>query len=441
MERTSQATPEQSVLRLGIIGLGGYAGAHHEAARALERTGCLRLVATCDPAADRFTERMAAWDFAGRGVRVFPDLRALLDGTTAELDWVVIPTPIPLHAEMHRACVERGLAVYLEKPPTLDPSELEMMINRDRSAPKATNVGFNFIIQPARRALKARLLAGEFGELQEIHVHGIAGRPASYFQRNGWAGKLFSPDGRPLLDSCLGNAMAHSAHNALFWAGTRALQDWAAPQEVRARLFRAHKIEGPDTVFVECLTVNGVRLRLAMTHASPPGDDQWEDLVCSQARIRFVGVSHYEIYWRNGRIERREQPAFSTVAENQRAYCEYLRGRASYPATTLAESRPFVHLNALMYLSARCVEDFPSGMVRTLGTGEEGGMFFSVDGLPTAMERFLVTGDWPDWSRHMGPAVAKPDDLPRLVETLRSPAFFRNVPAGDGLLGLRDDCS
>lgn len=419
MKGTLQATPERSVLRLGIIGLGGYAGAHHDAALALERTGCLRLVAACDPAADRHAGRMAAWDFTGRGVRVFPDFLAMLDQCGRDLDWVAIPTPIPLHAEMHRACMERGLAVYLEKPPTLDPAELERMIARDLEAPRATNVGFNFIIQPERRALKERLLAGEFGELQEIHVHGIAGRSTSYFRRNGWAGKLFSPDGRPLLDSCFGNAMAHSVHNALFWAGTGALQDWAAPREVRARLFRAHEIAGPDTVFVECSACNGVRLRMAMTHASPPSNDQREDVICSRARICFVTASHYEVEWHDGRRERREWPEFPAVEENLRAYCDYLRGRVPHPATTLAESRPFVHLNALMYLSSGVVDNFPTEVVQRSGAGDTDSGFLSVDGLAAAMEIFLATGAWPQWNSRGNPSAARPDDLPRLVETLR----------------------
>ena len=413
--------------RLAVIGLGGYAGIHHSAAVKLEREGCLRLTAACDPAVDRFAERMAEWDFSGRRVRVFSDYRAMLDQCAGDLDWVVIPTPIPLHAEMHRECVRRDLSVYLEKPPTLDPAELEAMIAADQTAARPANVGFNFIIQPERQALKKRLLAGDFGDLIEVRFFGEWGRTSAYFQRSGWAGKLLGPDGRPLLDSCFGNAMAHFVHNSLFWAGTKGLHDWAVPGEAKAKLFHVHKIEGPDTVFVECLSATGTRLRFAMTHACPPGNVQREEVVCARATVRFVVGSHYEIVWRDGRTECRDLPEFDAVTENQRAYCAFLRGEVPRPSTTLQESRPFVHLNALMYLSAAAVEDFPAELVRDRLANDGQTWFYSVDGLAGAMERFLENGVWPEWGGVRSPTPATPRDLPRLVDTLRA----MNTPASE----------
>jgi len=400
--------------------MGGYAAFHHEAALKLE--GMLRLAATCDPAADRLPQGSEAWNFPLRRVKVFSAYLAMLDACAGELDWVVIPTPIPLHAEMHRACVERGLAVYLEKPPTLDPDELEEMIVADQAASRPTNVGFNFIIQPERRAIKARLLAGEFGRLEEVRFIGEWGRSSAYFQRSSWAGRLLGTDGRPVLDSCFGNAMAHFVHNSLFWAGPHALQDWAAPAVVRAALFRAHEIEGPDSVFVECVAANHVRLRLAMTHACPPGNAQREELVCARATIRFVVGSHYEIAWLDGRLERRKLPDFDAVVENQRAYCAFLRGETPGPSTSLVQSRPFVHLNALIYVSAGQVRHFPSVLVQREPSGDGQAEFLSVDGLSVAMEEFLKAGTWPDWCGEEIPTPVTPLDLPRLRETLRAAA-------------------
>ena len=108
-------------LQIAIIGLGGFAGSHHSAVRGLEAEGKCRLICTCDPNPAAFEQQMRDWDFAGRGVRVFDNYVSMLDGCASELDAVTIATPVPLHSEMHRACVERGLPVYLEKPPTLHP--------------------------------------------------------------------------------------------------------------------------------------------------------------------------------------------------------------------------------------------------------------------------------------------------------------------------------
>ena len=168
-----------SALRIGIIGMGGFAGVHHDTVAALEAEGVFRLVAACDPALDAFQARMDTLRFKERGVRVFTDYRDLLDACAGALDLVTIPTPIPLHAPMHRAAVEHGLAVYLEKPPTLDARELEGMIAVDAGGRFRTNVGFNFIVEPERQALKQRVVDGEFGAVQRVTAYALWPRNAA----------------------------------------------------------------------------------------------------------------------------------------------------------------------------------------------------------------------------------------------------------------------
>jgi predicted dehydrogenase len=170
----------------------------------------------------------------------------MLERHRRELDLVVVPTPINLHAEMHAAATAFGLPVHLEKPPTLDHAELEQMIAADAHARRASFVGFNFIIEKTRLALKQRLLAGEFGDVRGATLSATWPRPTSYFTRNQWAGRLLVGD-QLVLDSCFGNAMAHFVHNLLFWAGNRGLYSWGQPAAVRAELDRAHPIEGADT--------------------------------------------------------------------------------------------------------------------------------------------------------------------------------------------------
>jgi predicted dehydrogenase len=153
-------------IRIGIVGLGGFAASHHQVIARLEERGHARLVCTCDPDPDRYGGEQANLRFVSRGVQVFRDYRAMLDACHRQLDLVVIPTPIQLHADMHAAATAHGLPTYLEKPPTLDYAELERMIQADARAHHASHVGFNFIIEKRRLALKERLLAGEFGAVR-----------------------------------------------------------------------------------------------------------------------------------------------------------------------------------------------------------------------------------------------------------------------------------
>ena len=107
-------------VRIGIVGMGGFAGSHHNTVARLEERGIVRLVCACDPRRAAFAAEQQAWRFGPRGVRVFDDYRAMLEACHGDLDYVVTPTPIQLHAEMHDAITSFGLPAYVEKPPTLD---------------------------------------------------------------------------------------------------------------------------------------------------------------------------------------------------------------------------------------------------------------------------------------------------------------------------------
>lgn len=408
-------------LRIGIVGLGGFAGWHHNTVARLEERGQARLVCTCDPQAGEFAAQMQTLKFAARGVGVFPDYRSMLAACHAQLDLLVVPTPIQLHAEMHRAGVELGLPVYLEKPPTLDYLELEEMITRDQLARKSSFVGFNFIIEKPRLALKQRIIAGEFGAPRGATLVAHWPRPAEYFRRNAWAGRLMMGD-QVVLDSCFGNANAHFVHNLLFWVGGPGLYSWAQPVAVRAELYRAHAIEGADTFFVEADTTCGVTMRFALSHACAGPTTHAETVIFDKATLRYVVGQHAEIRWNDGRVERIPLSDFDGVAENHLDYYRYLRGESERPATTLADSRPFVLLNDLAYVSSGCISPFPAALVSHVRDEKEQKDYLSVAGMAAAQESFLTHGTWPGatgWGRAPG-EVATPADLPKFRDTVRS---------------------
>src|ERR1051325_8518385 len=129
--------------------MGGFAGSHHHTVARLEERGKARLVCTCDPNLAAFAKEREAWRFTARGAQVFSDYRAMLAACHPNLDLVVVPTPIQLHADMHAAAAALGLPCYLEKPPTLDHAELEQMIATDAQLRKASQlrVGGNHLFQ------------------------------------------------------------------------------------------------------------------------------------------------------------------------------------------------------------------------------------------------------------------------------------------------------
>ena len=408
-------------LRAAIVGMGGFARLHHAALRALEIKGEVQVVATCDLDPDQFPALRD--DLLARGARIYRDLEAMLDAHP-DLDFAAIATPIPLHAPMHRACVTRGIAVYLEKPPTLDWRELDAMIALERDARFATQVGFNFIGESARQTLKKRLVAGEFGRLKVAGFVGCWPRGQTYYQRARWAGKL-KLDGHLVLDSCVGNAFAHYVHNALFWCGQSAVESWGRVEEVEAELYRAHPIESFDTVFARGVCASGdgdqCEIRVGATHAAAGAQWQREWLECENAAISYKPRGgEFEIVWHDGARETGVTDAGSTahwLEYNLSYFVAYLRGARARSLNSLRDSRPFVVLNDLMIVAASHIATVPARFVRR----DEAQGFCAIENIEAELENFARDGLLPaqsglPWSQAGGHARA--DELTRLDATL-----------------------
>jgi len=400
-------------LKVAVAGIGGFAGAHHAAWCEIEKSGVARVVAACDPRVAELDEASAKYGFEHRGVRLFPDFDSMLAATGESLDLVDLVSPIRFHAAQHRACVQRGLPCHLEKPPSLDPEELERMIAVERDAPFATQVGFNHIGQPWRQKLKERLLAGDFGALKKVAYLGLWRRNEAYYRRNSWAGKLLLDD-YILLDSCCGNAMAHHLHNILFFAGSEGLMSWASPVEVEAELYRANKIEGADTIFARGKLNNGVAISVAATHACTPDFEYQELLECEKAVIELPHQGGVQIRYRSGNCEVMEGDTVSShhlVRFNLENYCRYLVGERPRPATLLSDSAPFVHLNALLYLAARRITQVSLPFVENYAARKDECDSWRIPGIETACRCFLEEGKLPSeqglaWAREGGKTLA-----------------------------------
>lgn len=403
--------------------MGGFAGSHHNTVARLEERGLVKLVCTCDPQAASFAAEREIWGLSRRGVQVFTDYRSMLAAFADRLDYVVTPTPIHLHAEMHEAITALGIPAYVEKPPTLDHAELDRMIAADTRARRASLVGFNFIVERSRLALKERILSGEFGVVRGGTLCALWPRPSSFFARSGWSGRLVV-DGHVVLDSCFGNTMAHFVHNMLFWTGTPGLYSWATVAAVRAELYRAHAIEGADTFFVEADLVNGCTLRFALSLACAGASTSTETVICDKAVLRYAVGGQIEISWKDGRTERISSCPFDGLEENHLDYGRYLRGETERPATTLEDSRALVVLNDLAYISSGRIHPVPEALVSHELDPKEQKDYLVVAGFAKVVDQFLSRGVWPSyagWRRDNGEVVT-PADLGRFQATVAAMA-------------------
>jgi predicted dehydrogenase len=107
------------MLRLGIIGLGGVSRFYVDAA---DRARDFELIAVCDRDAARLEP------FAGRdGIAVYEHAREMLAG--AEVDAVVLDTPVTTHVGLARAALGARVHVCCEKPLALSVADVQELLD------------------------------------------------------------------------------------------------------------------------------------------------------------------------------------------------------------------------------------------------------------------------------------------------------------------------
>ena len=141
-------------LRVGLIGLGSM-GRHH--ARVIRATEGMDLVAVADPGGDRF-------GVAGE-LAVLPDVHALID---AGLDAAMVAVPTVYHEEVALALAEAGVHTMVEKPIAHDAAAGRRVAAAFAERGLVGAVGYVERCNPALRALRERLDAGELGEVYQV---------------------------------------------------------------------------------------------------------------------------------------------------------------------------------------------------------------------------------------------------------------------------------
>ncbi|HSG40170.1 MAG TPA: Gfo/Idh/MocA family oxidoreductase, partial [Thermoanaerobaculia bacterium] len=150
--------------RLGFVGL-GWIGAMR--LQALAEAGAAQVAALCEAAPERLAETGAAHPKAAR----FTAYEGLLEhAEELELDGVVIATPNALHAPQSIAALERGLAVFCQKPLALNAREAEKMVEAARDADRLLGVDYSYRFTDGARELRRIVEAGELGRIFSLEL-------------------------------------------------------------------------------------------------------------------------------------------------------------------------------------------------------------------------------------------------------------------------------
>jgi predicted dehydrogenase len=146
--------------RIGFLGV-GWIGRHRM--DAMLKTGLVEAVAIADPSPEMAAE-------AGR---LAPD--AQLVGTLDDLlgvgvDGVVIATPSAMHAQQSIQALERGVAVFCQKPLGRDAVEARAVVDAARRANRLLDVDLSYRFTEGMQRIREIVQSGELGRIFAVDL-------------------------------------------------------------------------------------------------------------------------------------------------------------------------------------------------------------------------------------------------------------------------------
>jgi len=249
-------------IKIALAGTGGFGSVHAGAVLRLVNEGLVRIVAFAEPD----DSCAAASPLNGIGVPRYRDYREMLDSEN-DLQLVSIAAPAPCQYSMAKAALERGLHVFLEKPPAITIQHFRELAALQQRTGGICAINFHDVAAPLFVALKRRLCEGVVGPVRAIRAVSLCRRADAHDARNAWAGLVRCGD-EWTFDGPLATTGAHLLNTALFLADSEP-HDFARPVSVQAELYRAKPIACEDTSCLRAALDTGAELCVHLTHCAP----------------------------------------------------------------------------------------------------------------------------------------------------------------------------
>ena len=248
-----RAVAAPALPRLGFLGTGWIGRLRLEAIAA---SGVAEVAALADP--DEECLSAAARTAPGTDL-LAADLVALL---AADLDGIVIATPSALHAEQAIAALQRGVAVFCQKPLGRSAAETRAVVEAAQAADLLLGVDMSYRHTAAAIALRERIGAGAIGPVHAVELifHNAYGPDKPWFLDPALSG-----------GGCAVDLGIHLADLLLWVLG------FPAVTEIHARRWRGGEPAGPGVAEDLCLATielaGGTVARLACSWFSHEGRD------------------------------------------------------------------------------------------------------------------------------------------------------------------------
>jgi predicted dehydrogenase len=159
--------------RLGFLGV-GWIG--HHRMKAIFDANVAEIAAIADPS-PQMAQRAAE---LAPGAQLGASFDELLEN---DLDGIVIATPTALHAEQAIRALERGLAVFCQKPLGRTATEVRKVVDAARGADRLLAVDFSYRSTEGMRLIRDLIERGELGRIYaaDLTFHNAYGPDKSWF--------------------------------------------------------------------------------------------------------------------------------------------------------------------------------------------------------------------------------------------------------------------
>jgi predicted dehydrogenase len=215
---TDQRTAAAAALpRIGFLGL-GWIGQHRM--RSLLAAQACEVVAVADPSDEALTR-------AGEMAPAAAAAHSLEELLQHDLDGAVIATPSAMHAAQASALLERGIAVFCQKPLARTASETRAIVDAARRADRLLGCDFSYRRTQGMRRIRDCVAAGEIGSVYaaDLVFHNAYGPDKPWFRDAALSGGGCVIDlGTHLVDLALwvlGFPEVESASSRLYAQGRR----------------------------------------------------------------------------------------------------------------------------------------------------------------------------------------------------------------------------
>lgn len=311
---TAAQTAGQARPRVGFLGV-GWIGRHRM--EAMLETRAIDAAAIADPSPE-MAEAAAQLAPDAEVVGRFEDL---LD---AGLDGIVIATPSALHAEQSVAALEKGLAVFCQKPLGRSEAEARRVVEAARAADRLLAADLSYRFTSGMRRIRDIVRSGELGRIYaaDLTFHNAYGPDKAWFYDRALSG-----------GGCVMDLGVHLVDLALWTLGHPVVQ------EVQAQLFaageplpaRPERVE--DYATATLTLADGAAVRLACSWRLAAGCDAVIEAAFygteGGAALRNVGGSFYDFTAERFRGTARETLAVPPDAWGGRAAADWARRLAA----------------------------------------------------------------------------------------------------------------